>query len=43
MEQTRYLVEGWPALMSSEMASRYLSISEELLAQLARKYAVPVI
>lgn len=34
---------GWPALMSSEMAARYLSVDEQTLLRLADKFKNPAI
>ncbi|WP_255551813.1 helix-turn-helix domain-containing protein [Erythrobacter crassostreae] len=36
-------VEGWPALMSSEMAARYVSVDEDLLLHLASQMDIPVV
>lgn len=37
------VIEGWPALLSTEMASRYLSIDERTLLQLAERHHAPAV
>lgn len=43
MTQALRPIEGWPSLMTTEMAARYLSISEEQLLQLASRFAIPTV
>lgn len=43
MTQVRNLIEGWPALMSTEMAARYLTIEEEKLIDLASQFDAQVV
>lgn len=40
MTKFLHIAEGWPALMTSEMAGRYLSVSEEMLHRLAARHTV---
>lgn len=37
------VIEGWPALLSTEMASRYLSIDETTFLQLAERHHAPAV
>lgn len=41
--QAGILAEGWPALMSTEMAARYLSLDKEALLRLASHFNTPVV
>lgn len=43
MAQTPERIDGWPALMSTEVATRYLSMSEDALLDLACRLAIPVV
>lgn len=43
MINSRTQVEGWPALMSTGMAVRYVSIDEDSLLRIARKFDVPLV
>lgn len=43
MTQARDLIEGWPALMSTEMAARYLSVEKEKLIDLASLFDAQVV
>lgn len=36
-------VEGWPALMSTEMATRYLSVEESLFIELINRFKIPAV
>lgn len=43
MLQSSSLVEGWPALMSTEMAARYISVGEDVFLQLASAFDLPCV
>ena len=40
MEPKRSVIEGWPALLSSEMAARYLSVDEITLTEFAIRWGI---
>lgn len=43
MTNSGSLVEGWPALMSTEMAARYVSVDEAMLLRIASRFDVPLV
>lgn len=38
MERQRIVLDGWPALMSSDLAARYLSVDDDTFRRLAAEY-----
>ncbi|MBC2776724.1 helix-turn-helix domain-containing protein [Parasphingopyxis marina] len=38
MTQSRSVIEGWPALLTTEMAARYLSVDEIKFAEIANRW-----
>ena len=43
MRQGGCVIEGWPELMTTEMATRYLSIDEDSLFRLAARHQIPAV